>query len=102
MCLSGGDDRDPLKEAVKSSSAAIFARILVMNTNYLAQLTAEPSLLLFLHNSGVTIEENVLLCLIDLWLDKVSRVWTCRHPLYHVEFPASNQIVLPLSTIHFC
>ncbi|GMN55611.1 hypothetical protein TIFTF001_024729 [Ficus carica] len=51
ICLSG-DDYDPSKTAVKASSAAIFARILVMNTNYLAQLTAEPSLLLLLQNSG--------------------------------------------------
>lgn len=71
VCLSGGDDYEPSKTTVKASSAAIFARILVMNTNYLAQLAAEPSLLQLLQKSGVPIGENVLLGLIDVWLDKV-------------------------------
>ena len=71
--LSGGDDPDPFKTAVKASSAAILARILVMNTNYLAQLTSEPSLSLLLQQAGIPIEENILLCLVDIWLDKVSR-----------------------------
>lgn len=44
-----------------------------MNTNYLAQLTAEPSLSSLLQQTGVNIEENILLCLVDVWLDKVSR-----------------------------
>lgn len=70
--MTGADDRDPSKATVKASSAAILARILVMNTNYLAHLTSEPSLLLLLQKSGVPIEENILLCLVDIWLDKVS------------------------------
>lgn len=74
ICLSGGDERDPSKTAVKASSAAILARILVMNTNYLAQLTSEPSLSLLLQKAGFSIEENILLCLVDLWLDKVDNV----------------------------
>lgn len=73
MCLSGGDDYDPSKTAVKASSAAILARILVMNTNYLAQLMSEPSLLLLLQKASVPIKDNILLCLVDIWLDKVSR-----------------------------
>ncbi|KAF2306412.1 hypothetical protein GH714_017776 [Hevea brasiliensis] len=48
ICLSGGDDLDPSKTAVKASSAAILARILVMNTNFLGQLVVEPSLQLLL------------------------------------------------------
>ncbi|XP_065852108.1 uncharacterized protein [Euphorbia lathyris] len=71
ICLSGGDDLDPSKTAVKASSAAILARILVMNTNYLGQLTAEPSLALLLQQAGTAVEENILLCLVDIWLDKV-------------------------------
>uniref|UniRef100_A0A6N2KNT6 Importin N-terminal domain-containing protein n=1 Tax=Salix viminalis TaxID=40686 RepID=A0A6N2KNT6_SALVM len=65
ICLSGRDDFEPSKAAVKASAAAILARILVMNTNYLAQLTAEPSLSLLLQQADIPIEENVLLCLID-------------------------------------
>lgn len=74
ICLSGGDDRDPSKTAVKVSSAAILARILVMNTTYLAQLTSDTSLSVLLQQAGVTIEDNILLCLVDIWLDKVSRI----------------------------
>lgn len=72
--MTGGDERDPSKAAVKASSAAILARILVMNTNYIAHLTSEPSLLLLLQKSGVPVEENILLCLVDIWLDKVSTI----------------------------
>ncbi|KAF8369582.1 hypothetical protein HHK36_032393 [Tetracentron sinense] len=74
ICLSGGDDRDPSKTAVKASSAAILARTLVMNTNYLAHLTSEPSLSSALQQAGVQIEENILLCLVDIWLEKVDNV----------------------------
>ncbi|XP_073066536.1 uncharacterized protein [Primulina eburnea] len=74
ICLTGGDDHEPLKTAVKASSAAILARILVMNTNYLAQLTSEPSLLAHLQEAGFSNDENILLCLADVWLDKVDNV----------------------------
>lgn len=72
ICLSGGDDRDPSKTAVKVSSAAILARILVMNTTFLAQLTSDSSLSVLLQQAGDPVEDNVLICLIDIWLDKVS------------------------------
>ncbi|MBA0734832.1 hypothetical protein Gogos_018723 [Gossypium gossypioides] len=73
ICLSG-DDGDPSKMAVKASSAAIIARVLVMNTNYLAQLTSEPSLSSVLQQTGVAIEDNILLSLVDVWLNKVDNV----------------------------
>ncbi|KZV49653.1 importin-11 [Dorcoceras hygrometricum] len=73
LCLTG-DDHDPLKTAVKASSAAILARILVMNTYYLAQLTSEPSLLSHLQDAGFSNDENILLCLADVWLDMVDNV----------------------------
>ncbi|KAL8039104.1 hypothetical protein ABFX02_10G013200 [Erythranthe guttata] len=73
ICLSG-DDHDPSKTAVKTTSAAILARILVMNTNYLAQLTSEPSFFTHLQQAGFSNEENILLCLVDVWLDKVDNV----------------------------
>ncbi|GFY83795.1 ARM repeat superfamily protein [Actinidia rufa] len=72
ICLTGGDDHDPSKTAVKASSVAILARILVTNTNFLAQITSEPSLLLLLQKAGFPVDENILLCLVDVWLDKVS------------------------------
>ncbi|KAL8517224.1 hypothetical protein ACS0TY_015448 [Phlomoides rotata] len=74
ICLSGGDDRDPSKTAVKTSTAAILARILVMNTNYLAQLTSEPSFLAHLQKAGFSNEESILLCLVDVWLERVDNV----------------------------
>lgn len=77
ICISGGDDRDPLKTSVRASSAAILARILVLNTVYLAQLTADQSLLPLLQQAGVPIEENILLCLVDIWVDKVSKRCSC-------------------------
>ncbi|XP_009768023.1 uncharacterized protein LOC107807441 [Nicotiana tabacum] len=73
-CLTGGDDHDPSKAAVKASSAALLARVLVMNTNYLAQLTSDPSLSIHLQKSGFPGEENILLCLVDIWLEKVDNV----------------------------
>lgn len=66
------DDHDPSKTTTKTALAAIFARILVMNTNYLAQLTSEPILVGRLQNAGFAVEENILLCLVDVWLDKVT------------------------------
>ncbi|KAJ1381211.1 Importin-beta, N-terminal domain [Sesbania bispinosa] len=74
ICLSGGDDRDPSKTSVKASSAAILARLLVMNTNSLAQLTSDPSTSLLLQTSSIPVQENILLCLVDIWLDKVDNV----------------------------
>lgn len=71
ICLSGGDERDPSETAVRASAGAILARLLVMNSNYLAHLTAEPSLSLALQQAGVLIDQNIILCLADLWLEKV-------------------------------
>ncbi|PHT72667.1 hypothetical protein T459_23452 [Capsicum annuum] len=79
-CLTEGDDRDPSKAAVKASSSALLARILVMNTNYLAQLTSDPSLFTHLQKSGFPGEENILLCLVDVWLEKVQ---ICEPPVEH-------------------
>lgn len=82
ICLTGGDDRDPSKTAVKASTAAILARILVMNTNYLAQITSEQSLLLLLQKAGFPNDENILLCLIDTWLDKVIGIRICEKNIF--------------------
>ncbi|KAK6120243.1 hypothetical protein DH2020_045934 [Rehmannia glutinosa] len=79
-----GDDHDPSKTAVKTSSAAILARILVMNTNFLAQLTSEQSLLAHLQKAGFSNEENILLCLVDVWLDKVDNVTSTQRKTFAV------------------
>jgi hypothetical protein len=90
--LSGGDDRDPSKTAVKVSSAAILARILVMNTTYLAQLTSDSSLSVLLQQAGVPVEDNILLCLIDIWLDKVDHA----SPMQQKTFGLALSIILTL------
>ncbi|KAG9142525.1 hypothetical protein Leryth_011626 [Lithospermum erythrorhizon] len=74
ICLAGGEDHDPSKTAVKASAAAILARTLVMNTNCLAQLTSDPTLFVHLQKMGYTGDENILLCLVDIWLDKIDNV----------------------------
>ncbi|KAK4745927.1 hypothetical protein SAY87_012239 [Trapa incisa] len=95
ICLSGGDDQEPSKTAVRASSAAILARILVMNTNYLAQLTSDPSLLLMLQNAGVHVEENVLLCLVDVWLDKVDNASSTQRKTYGLALSIILTLRLP-------
>ena len=42
-----------------------------MNTNYLAHLASETSLALVLQQAGLSANQNILLCLVDMWLDKV-------------------------------
>ncbi|KAL6579097.1 hypothetical protein OROMI_009313 [Orobanche minor] len=71
ICLSVGNDRDPCITSVKTSATSILARFLVTDTNYLAQLASEPSLLAHLQKAGFANEENTFLCLVDVWLDKV-------------------------------
>ncbi|KAL9269914.1 Importin-11-like protein, partial [Drosera capensis] len=74
LSLSGGENLDPSKTTIKAASAAILARILVLNTNYLAELTSEESMLFLLRNMGIQVKDNVLLCLADVWLDKVDNM----------------------------
>lgn len=54
-----------------------------MNTSYLAHLASEPSLGFVLQQAGLSIDQNVLLCLVDLWLDKVRLMAFSRTPLFH-------------------
>lgn len=94
ICLSG-DEGDPSKTTVKASSAAILARILVMNTNYLAQLTSEPSLALVLHKTGLPTEENILLCLVDVWLEKVDGVTSIQRKTFGLALSIILTLRLP-------
>ncbi|CAN6439546.1 unnamed protein product [Victoria cruziana] len=73
-CLSGGDDSNPSKAAVKASAGSILARIMVVNTNYLVHLVSEPSLSAALQQVGVSLDQNILLSLVDVWLDKVDNI----------------------------
>lgn len=82
ICLSGGDDRDPSMTTVRASAGAILARLLVMNSSYLANLTAEPSLSLALQQAGLSIDQNLVLCLTDLWLEKIDDVTSIQKKAY--------------------
>lgn len=95
ICLSGKDERDPSKTSVKASSAAILARVLVMNTNYLAQLMTEPSLTVLLQKEGIQTEENILLSLVDLWLDKVDNVSSIQKKMYGLALSIILTLRLP-------
>lgn len=52
-----------------------------MNSNYLAQLTSDPVLLLILQKAGLSVTENILLCLVDIWLE-VGGACTMHNMLY--------------------
>ncbi|THG19731.1 hypothetical protein TEA_028283 [Camellia sinensis var. sinensis] len=95
ICLTGGDDHDPSKTAVKASSAAILARILVMNINFLAQITSEQSLLLLLQKAGFPVDENILLCLVDIWLDKVDNVTSIQRKAFGLALSIILTLRLP-------
>jgi hypothetical protein len=69
--LCKDDEHEPNKTIVCVTASSILAKVLVMNTNYIAQLTSEPSLSTALQQAGIKLEQNVLLCLVDVWLDKV-------------------------------
>ncbi|XP_068644201.1 uncharacterized protein [Aristolochia californica] len=74
ICLSGGDDHDPSKASVKASGGAILARLLVMNSSYLAHLIAQPSFSVALQQAGISVDQNIILCIADLWLDKIDNM----------------------------
>ncbi|KAE8711650.1 ARM repeat superfamily protein isoform 2 [Hibiscus syriacus] len=95
ICLSGGDDGNPSKTAVKASAATILARILVMNTSYLAQLTSEPSLSSLLQQTGVAIDSNILLCLVDIWLDRVDNVSSPQKKIFGLALSIALTLRLP-------
>lgn len=95
ICLSGGDDLDPSKAAVKASCGAVLARILVMNTNFLAQLTSEASFLLLLQNAGLPTEDNILLHLADIWLDKVDNASSIQRKAFGLALSIILTLRLP-------
>ncbi|PIA28651.1 hypothetical protein AQUCO_06800076v1 [Aquilegia coerulea] len=95
ICLSGGDDRDPSKTVVKTSSAAILARILVTNTNYVGHITSEPSLSAALQQAGVSIRENILLSLVDMWLEKVDNATVIQQKTFGLALAIMLTLRLP-------
>jgi len=45
-----------------------------MNTNSLGQLASDPSTSQLLQTASIAVQENILLCLVDIWVDKVGVV----------------------------
>ncbi|GJN33503.1 hypothetical protein PR202_gb22112 [Eleusine coracana subsp. coracana] len=71
ISLSQDDGQNPSRTTVRVSSGAILARLLVMNTNFSAQLLSEPSLSASIQQAGISVNNNLLLSLVDMWIDKV-------------------------------
>ncbi|XP_072975414.1 uncharacterized protein [Typha angustifolia] len=82
ICLCGDDERNPSRTTVRATSGAILARLLVMNTKYLAQLASEPSLAVALQQAGLSINQNILLCLVDMWIDKIDNATVLQRKTY--------------------
>ncbi|KAJ4793099.1 Importin-11 [Rhynchospora pubera] len=82
ISLSGDDVHEPTKTIVCVTAGAILARVLVMNTNYIAQLTSEPSLVTALQQAGITLKQNILLCLVDIWVDKMDNAASLQRKAY--------------------
>jgi hypothetical protein len=72
--IGGGDESNPSKAAIRASAGAILARLLVQNSNYFAHLTTQSSLSTLLQQAGMKVDQNILLCLVDAWLDKIDNV----------------------------
>jgi hypothetical protein len=69
ISLSGGDEHYPSRTAVCVTSAAILARLLLLNRDFLAQLLSEPALIARFQQAGIN--QNLLLLLVDWWINKV-------------------------------
>uniref|UniRef100_A0A0E0EGH5 Importin N-terminal domain-containing protein n=1 Tax=Oryza meridionalis TaxID=40149 RepID=A0A0E0EGH5_9ORYZ len=71
ICLNQDDEHNPSRTTVRASAGAILARLLVMNTNFTGQLLSEPALLTSIQQTGISVNNNLLLSLVDMWIDKV-------------------------------
>nr|BAC75567.1 putative Ran binding protein 11-like [Oryza sativa Japonica Group] len=65
------DEHNPSRTTVRASAGAILARLLVMNTNFTGKLLSEPALLTSIQQTGISVNNNLLLSLVDMWIDKV-------------------------------
>ncbi|CAA6661833.1 unnamed protein product [Spirodela intermedia] len=70
-------------------------RLLILNTSYLAHLASEPSLGFVLQQAGLSIDQNVLLCLVDLWLDRIDSVTAVQRKTYALALAIILTLRLP-------
>ncbi|KAH7677914.1 Importin-beta N-terminal domain-containing protein [Dioscorea alata] len=95
ICLTGEDNHNPSKTTVRTACGAILARLLVMNTNYLAHLASETSLALVLQQAGLSTNQNILLCLVDMWLDKMDNGTKIQRKTYALALAVILTLRLP-------
>lgn len=92
ISLSQDDGQNPSRTTVRASSGAILARLLVMNTNFSAQLLSEPALLASIQQAGISVNNNLLLSLVDMWIDKVDDA----NAIQQKEYAMALSIILTL------
>ncbi|KAJ1292538.1 hypothetical protein BS78_02G399200 [Paspalum vaginatum] len=92
ISLSQDDGQNPSRTTVRASSGAILARLLVMNTNFSAQLLSEPALLSSIQQAGVSVNNNLLLSLVDMWIDKVDDA----NAIQQKEYAMALSVILTL------
>ncbi|KAJ3682843.1 hypothetical protein LUZ60_013070 [Juncus effusus] len=92
ISLCGDDEQNPKRTVVRATAGAILARILVTNTNYMAQLISEASLNSALQQAGLTLTQNALLSLVDVWVDKMDNA----APLQRKSYALALAIILTL------
>uniref|UniRef100_A0A0E0NTP9 Importin N-terminal domain-containing protein n=1 Tax=Oryza rufipogon TaxID=4529 RepID=A0A0E0NTP9_ORYRU len=80
ISLSGGDEHYPSRTAVCVTSAAILARLLLLNRDFLAQLLSEPALIARFQQAGIN--QNLLLLLVDWWINKVDDASSIEKKVY--------------------
>ncbi|KAL5219327.1 hypothetical protein ABZP36_020011 [Zizania latifolia] len=71
ISLCGGNEHYPSRTAACVTSGAILARLLVQNRDFLAQLLSEPALVVRFQQAGISVNQNLLLLLVDMWINKV-------------------------------
>nr|CAB3455381.1 unnamed protein product [Digitaria exilis] len=92
ISLSQDDGQNPSRTTVRASSGAILARLLVMNTNFSAQLLSEPALLSSIQQAGIAVNNNMLISLVDMWIDKVDDA----NAVQQKEYAMALSVVLTL------
>ncbi|ONM26363.1 ARM repeat superfamily protein [Zea mays] len=92
ISLSQDDGQNPSRTTVRASSGAILARLLVMNTNFSAQLLSEPALLASIQQAGISVNNNLLFSLVDMWIDKVDDA----NAIQQKEYAMALSVILTL------
>ncbi|CAN6176755.1 unnamed protein product [Urochloa humidicola] len=92
ISLSQDDGQNPSRTTVRASSGAILARLLVMNTNFSAQLLSESALLASIQQAGIAVNNNLLISLVDMWIDKVDDA----NAIQQKEYAMALSVVLTL------